>query len=127
MKEVIRDDVVVCREEISPRTILSAIKDIEEMGWKNPITLLRPPLCINTSMREKPNEYCSMIESYARYTPSVIYNVHPYLHMIGFEMGKFPEDVLSLCYEYPNSNEQMGVAFFDVRPNYSQEWAVKGN
>ena len=52
MKEVIRDDVVVCREEISPRTILSAIKDIDEMGWKNPITLLRPPLCINTSMRE---------------------------------------------------------------------------
>ena len=127
MKEVVRDDVVVCRDVLSPRTILSAMIDIEEMGWKNPITLLRPPLCINTSMREKPNEYCSMIESYARYTPSVIYNVHPYLHMIGFEMGKFPEDVLSLCYEYPNSNEQMGVAFFDVRPNYSQEGAVKGN
>lgn len=52
MKEVIRDDVVVCRDEISPRTILSAIKDIDEMGWKYPITLLRPPLCINTSMRE---------------------------------------------------------------------------
>ena len=31
MKEVIRDDVVVCRDEISPHTILSAIKDIEEI------------------------------------------------------------------------------------------------
>ena len=97
MKEVVRDDVVVCRDVLSPRAILSAIKDIEEMGWKNPITLLRPPLCINTSMREKPNEYCSMIDSFSRFTPSVIYNVHPYLHMIGFEMGKFPENVLSLC------------------------------
>lgn len=31
MKEVVRDDVIVCRDVLSPRTILSAMMDIEEI------------------------------------------------------------------------------------------------
>ena len=65
------------------------------------------------------NEYYELLGFLFSNTPSVIIHYPEALYKLAFQMGKFPERVVSWVYNSNTAKQHRDIAFFDVKPNFN--------
>lgn len=65
-------------------------------------------------------EYYEMLESFFGIYPSVVIHYPESLYKLAFQIGKFPERVISWVYNSNTARQHRDIAFFDVIPNFKQ-------
>lgn len=92
---------------------------------EKPIIVTDPPFNIGyhyNTYKDKLNEaeyiegLCSLLEL----TPSVVIHYPESLYKISFQLGLFPEKVISWVYNSNTSKQHRDIAFFGVKPNMAQ-------
>lgn len=66
------------------------------------------------------DDYFDMLDQVFGDVPSVIVHYPEVLYMIAYQMGKFPEKVVSWVYNSNTAKQHRDIAFFDVKPDFSK-------
>lgn len=66
------------------------------------------------------DEYFDMMSAVFSAAPSVIIHYPESLYKLSFQMGKFPEKVVSWVYNSNTARQHREICFFDVMPDFSQ-------
>ena len=90
---------------------------------KNPIIVTDPPFNIGyhyDEYNDKKNEvdYFSDLGEMFQLCPSVVIHYPEPLYKISFEMGMFPERVVSWVYNSNTGKQHRDIAYFNVVPNF---------
>ena len=120
MKEVIRDDVVVCREEC-----MTALEAILQTERGRVIMVSDPPFNIgyhyNTyEDKMSDSEYFTTLSTIFSQTPSVVIHYPESLYKLSYHMKKFPEKVCSWVYNSNTPKQHRDIAYFGVVPDFNQ-------
>ena len=98
---------------------------IADLGRGNIVIVSDPPFNIgykyNTykdTMNE--NDYYEMLESFFGTCPSVVIHYPEALYKLAFQIGKFPERVISWVYNSNTAKQHRDIAFFGVKPDMSK-------
>lgn len=98
---------------------------IADLGRGNIVIVSDPPFNIgykyNTykdTMNE--NDYYEMLESFFGTCPSVVIHYPEALYKLAFQIGKFPEKVISWVYNSNTAKQHRDIAFFGVKPDMSK-------
>lgn len=94
-------------------------------NYDNPIIVTDPPFNIgyhyNTYKDNlKEEEYLEGLCSLLEYTPFVLVHYPEMLYKIAFQLGKFPEKIISWVYNSNTAKQHRDIAFFDIKPNMAQ-------
>lgn len=97
-------------------------KIINEYNNKNIVLVSDPPFNINYKYSTyKDNldedEYYEMLDFFFHDLPSVIIHYPENLYKLSFQIGKFPEKVISWVYNSNTGKQHRDIAFFDVKPD----------
>jgi len=65
-------------------------------------------------------EYYEMLESIFQYSPFVVIHYPEEIYKIAFQVGDFPEKVVSWVYNSNTAKQHRDVAFFGIKPNFKQ-------
>lgn len=68
----------------------------------------------------KEEEYYEMLEYYFKDYPSVVVHYPEALYKLSFQIGKFPEKVISWVYNSNTAKQHRDIAYFDIKPDMSQ-------
>lgn len=100
-------------------------KIINENYDKNIILVSDPPFNINykyntylDNMNE--DEYYEMLDFYFKDLPSVVIHYPESLYKLSFQIGKFPEKVISWVYNSNTGKQHRDIAFFDIKPDMNK-------
>lgn len=92
---------------------------------KNIILVSDPPFNINyhynnykDNMDEE--EYFEMLDFFFRDFPSVVIHYPEQLYKLSFQIGKFPEKIISWVYNSNTSKQHRDIAFFDIKPDMNK-------
>ena len=92
---------------------------------KNPIIVTDPPFNIGyhynfykDNLNEE--EYLEGLCDLLQYTPCVVIHYPETLYKISFQLGKFPEKIISWIYNSNTAKQHRDIAFFGVIPNMKQ-------
>jgi len=66
------------------------------------------------------DEYYKWISKIFSLCPSVVVHYPESLYKLAFQMGKFPERVISWVFNSNQMRQHRDIAFFDVKPNFNQ-------
>ena len=66
------------------------------------------------------DEYYKWIGNIFSLCPSVVVHYPESLYKLAFQMGKFPERVVSWVYNSNTAKQHRDIAFFGVKPNFNQ-------
>lgn len=66
------------------------------------------------------SDYYEMLDKAFGHTPSVVIHYPEALYKLSFQIGKFPERVISWVYNSNTAKQHRDIAFFDVKPDMSQ-------
>lgn len=97
-------------------------KIINQYYDKNIILVSDPPFNINYKYntytdRMDEKDYYSMLDFFFRDFPSVVVHYPEQLYKLSFQIGKFPEKVISWVYNSNTSKQHRDIAFFDIKPD----------
>jgi len=100
---------------------LTFIKDIKEKF----IIVTDPPFNIgyhyNTySDKMKHDEYYSLLKEIFSYSPFVVIHYPEEIYKIAFQVGLFPEKVVSWVYNSNTAKQHRDIAFFKVKPDFKK-------
>lgn len=100
-------------------------KIINKYHDKNIILVSDPPFNINykyNSYIDKmdEDEYYSMLDFFFRDLPCAVIHYPENLYKLSFQIGKFPEKVISWVYNSNTGKQHRDIAFFGVRPDMSK-------
>lgn len=100
-------------------------KIINKHHNKNIILVSDPPFNINYKYSTyKDNldedEYYEMLDFFFHDLPSVIIHYPENLYKLSFQIGKFPERVVSWVYNSNTAKQHRDIAFFDIKPDMSK-------
>jgi DNA modification methylase len=92
-------------------------------SYENIIVVSDPPFNIGyhyNKYHDKMNEddYYEMLGFLFGSTPSVVIHYPEALYKLAFQMGKFPERVVSWVYNSNTAKQHRDIAFFDVKPDF---------
>ena len=100
-------------------------KIINQNHNMNIIIVTDPPFNINykyntynDNMEE--DEYYEMLDFFFHDLPSVVIHYPENLYKLAFQIGKFPEKVISWVYNSNTAKQHRDIAFFDVKPDMSK-------
>ena len=98
---------------------------IKEHNDKQIIVVTDPPFNINYKYNEykdrmNEDEYYTMLEFYFNKLPSVIVHYPESLYKLSFQLGKFPEKVISWVYNSNTAKQHRDIAFFGIKPDMSK-------
>lgn len=100
-------------------------KVLNQNSNKKIIIVTDPPFNINykyntynDNMEE--DEYYEMLDFYFHYLPSVVIHYPENLYKIAFQIGKFPEKIISWVYNSNTRKQHRDIAFFDIKPDMSK-------
>ena len=98
---------------------------IDKYKNENVIIVTYPPFNIGYKYNEyldnmDETEYYEMIEFFINDLPSVIIHYPEQLYKISFQIGKFPEKVISWVYNSNTAKQHRDIAFFGIKPNMNQ-------
>lgn len=98
---------------------------IDKYKNENVIIVTDPPFNINYKYSKYSDnmdetEYYEMIEFFINDLPSVIIHYPEQLYKISFQIGKFPEKVISWVYNSNTAKQHRDIAFFGIKPNMNQ-------
>lgn len=92
---------------------------------KNIILVSDPPFNINykyntynDNMEE--DEYYEMLDFYFHDMPSVVIHYPESLYKLAFQIGKFPDRVISWVYNSNTAKQHRDIAFFDIKPDMNK-------
>ena len=98
---------------------------INQYHNRNIIIVTDPPFNINykyntykDNMEE--DEYYEMLDFYFHDLPCVIIHYPEQLYKLAFQIGKFPQKVVSWVYNSNTGKQHRDIAFFEVKPNFNQ-------
>lgn len=63
------------------------------------------------------DEYYNMLDYFFRDLPSVVIHYPEQLYKLSFQIGKFPEKVVSWVYNSNTGKQHRDIAFFDIKPD----------
>lgn len=100
-------------------------KIINENSDKKIILVSDPPFNINYKYNTysdnlEEDEYYSMLDFFFHDLPSVVIHYPENLYKLSFQIGKFPEKVVSWVYNSNTRKQHRDIAFFDVKPNMAK-------
>lgn len=100
-------------------------KIINEHYDKNIILVSDPPFNINYKYNTyldnmKEDEYYEMLDFFFKDLPSVVIHYPEQLYKISFQIGKFPNKVISWVYNSNTGKQHRDIAFFDIKPDMSK-------
>ena len=92
---------------------------------KNIIIVSDPPFNINYHYNTykdnlEEDEYFEMLDFFFRDMPSVVIHYPEQLYKLAFQIGKFPEKVISWVYNSNTLKQHRDIAFFDIKPDMSK-------
>ena len=95
------------------------------LDLSNAIIVSDPPFNIgyhydNYDDNMSEDEYYKWIGNIFSLCPSVVVHYPESLYKLAFQMGKFPERVVSWVYNSNTAKQHRDIAFFDVKPNFNQ-------
>lgn len=100
-------------------------KIVNKYHDKNIILVSDPPFNIgykynsyNDNMDE--DDYYEMLDFYFHDLPSVVIHYPENLYKLSFQIGKFPEKVVSWIYNSNTGKQHRDIAFFDVKPDFKK-------
>lgn len=100
-------------------------KIVNENHNKNIIIVSDPPFNIkykyntyNDNLEE--DEYYEMLDFFFRDLPSVVIHYPEQLYKLAFQIGKFPQKVISWIYNSNTGKQHRDIAFFDIKPDMSK-------
>jgi DNA modification methylase len=100
-------------------------KIVNKYHDKKIIIVTDPPFNINykyntynDNMDE--DEYYEMLDFYFHDIPSVVIHYPENLYKLSFQIGKFPEKVISWVYNSNTGKQHRDIAFFDIKPDMSK-------
>ena len=100
-------------------------KIINKYHDKQIIIVTDPPFNINykyntynDNMNE--DEYYEMLDFYFHDLPSVVIHYPEQLYKLAFQIGKFPQKVVSWVYNSMNYRQHRDIAFFDIKPDFEK-------
>lgn len=70
--------------------------------------------------RMKEEEYYEMLEFFFGIYPSVVIHYPESLYKLSFQIGKFPEKVISWVYNSNTAKQHRDIAFFDITPDMNK-------
>lgn len=116
MWKIFNDD---CLSVLYSQTFADIIKE------RKPIIVTDPPFNVGYHYNEyKDNmpeqEYFSMLEDVFGCFPFVVIHYPESIYKIAFQVGKFPQKVVSWIYNSNTAKQHRDIAFFDVTPNFNQ-------
>lgn len=94
-----------------------------DIDWSKVVIVTDPPFNIGyhyNSYNDKLNEeeYYEMLGNILNYAPSVVIHYPESLYKISFQIGKFPEKVVSWVYNSNTTKQHRDIAFFDIKPDF---------
>lgn len=95
------------------------------LDLSNAIIVSDPPFNIgyhydNYDDNMSEDEYYKWIGNIFSLCPSAVVHYPESLYKLAFQMGKFPERVVSWVYNSNTCRQHRDIAFFDVKPNFNQ-------
>lgn len=95
------------------------------LDLSNAIIVSDPPFNIgyhydNYDDNMSEDEYYKWIGNIFSLCPSAVVHYPESLYKLAFQMGKFPERVVSWVYNSNTAKQHRDIAFFDVKPNFNQ-------
>ena len=66
------------------------------------------------------DSYFEMLDFFFKEYPSVVIHYPEQLYKLSFQIGKFPEKVISWVYNSNTGKQHRDIAFFDVKPDMSK-------
>lgn len=95
------------------------------LDLSNAIIVSDPPFNIgyhydNYDDNMSEDEYYKWIGNIFSICPSVVVHYPESLYKLAFQMGKFPERVVSWVYNSNTAKQHRDIAFFGVKPNFNQ-------
>lgn len=96
-----------------------------EYNDKNIIIVSDPPFNINYkyntySDNMDEDSYFEMLDFFFKDYPSVVIHYPEQLYKLSFQIGKFPEKVISWVYNSNTGKQHRDIAFFDIKPDMSK-------
>lgn len=100
-------------------------KIINKYHDKNIILVSDPPFNINYKYNSyidnmDEDEYYSMLNFFFRDLPCAVIHYPENLYKLSFQIGKFPEKVISWVYNSNTGKQHRDIAFFDIKPDMSK-------
>lgn len=98
---------------------------IADLGRGNIVVVSDPPFNIGykyNTYKDTMNEdnYYEMLELFFGTCPSVVIHYPEALYKLAFQIGKFPERVISWVYNSNTAKQHRDIAFFGVKPDMSK-------
>lgn len=95
------------------------------LDLSNAIIVSDPPFNIgyhydNYDDNMSEDEYYKWIGNIFSLCPSVVVHYPESLYKLAFQMGKFPERVVSWVYNSNTAKQHRDIAFFGIKPNFNQ-------
>jgi DNA modification methylase len=72
-----------------------------------------------------PEEYYEMLASIFQYSPFVVIHYPEEIYKIAFQVGEFPEKVVSWVYNSNTPKQHRDIAFFGIKPDFKPYKNVK--
>ena len=66
------------------------------------------------------DEYYEMLQSVFRDYPFVVIHYPEEIYKIAFQVGRFPEKIVSWVYNSNTAKQHRDIAFFDVKPDFKK-------
>lgn len=97
-------------------------KIVNKYHDKNIILVSDPPFNIgykynNYKDNMDEDEYYEMLDFFFHDLPSVVIHYPEQLYKLAFQIGKFPERVISWVYNSNTAKQHRDIAFFDIKPD----------
>lgn len=93
--------------------------------YKNVVIVTDPPFNMkyhydfcNDNMEE--SEYFEMLSVLLEGVPAVVIHYPEMLYKLSFQMGEFPERVISWVYNSNTPRQHRDIAFFNIKPDFTQ-------
>lgn len=98
---------------------------IDKYKNENVIIVTDPPFNINYKYSKyydnmDETEYYEMLSYFMNDLPSVVVHYPKQLYKLSFQIGKFPEKVISWVYNSNTAKQHRDIAFFGIKPNMNQ-------
>lgn len=98
---------------------------LRRLNKRNVVIVTDPPFNIGyhyASYKDKlpDNEYYKWLASVMDNLPCVIVHYPESLYKLSYQMGRFPNKIVSWVYNSNTAKQHRDIAFFDVEPNFKQ-------
>lgn len=98
------------------------IKELSKIDWKQSVIVTDPPFNIGYHYNEykdnlEPDDYYGMLGEVFSGRNFVVVHYPEEIYKIAFQVGEFPEKVISWVYNSNTAKQHRDIAFFGVKPD----------